>query len=76
MRIVGVMLIAATLGCGCATTQKHAATEDTGVVAPVVYTCGMHPQIRMPKTGNCPICAMGLIKSGMAWQGGLSGEKR
>lgn len=32
--------------------EPHAATE---------YTCSMHPQIRQPKPGICPICAMELI---------------
>lgn len=26
-----------------------------------VWTCSMHPQIRQPKPGKCPICFMGLI---------------
>lgn len=26
-----------------------------------VWTCSMHPQIRMPKPGQCPICGMNLI---------------
>ncbi len=26
----------------------------------VVYTCPMHPQIRQPGPGNCPICGMAL----------------
>ena len=26
-----------------------------------VWTCSMHPQIRMPEPGQCPICAMDLI---------------
>jgi Cu(I)/Ag(I) efflux system membrane fusion protein len=26
-----------------------------------VWTCSMHPQIRQPKPGRCPICAMDLI---------------
>jgi Cu+-exporting ATPase len=25
-----------------------------------IYTCPMHPQIRQPKPGNCPICGMTL----------------
>ena len=28
----------------------------------VIYTCVMHPQIKMDKPGNCPICSMTLIK--------------
>ncbi|MCS1409820.1 MAG: Cation efflux system protein CusB [Verrucomicrobia subdivision 3 bacterium] len=26
-----------------------------------VYTCSMHPQIRQPQKGKCPICAMDLV---------------
>jgi len=29
--------------------------------APTVWTCSMHPQIRLPKPGKCPICFMDLI---------------
>ena len=29
--------------------------------APTVWTCAMHPQIRMPQPGQCPICGMTLI---------------
>ncbi len=29
-----------------------------------VWTCSMHPQIRQPKPGKCPLCAMDLIPSG------------
>jgi Cu(I)/Ag(I) efflux system membrane fusion protein len=42
-----------------ATDYKHpsqqAAVEET------VWTCSMHPQIRQPKPGKCPICFMDLI---------------
>jgi Cu(I)/Ag(I) efflux system membrane fusion protein len=26
-----------------------------------IWTCAMHPQIRQPKPGKCPICAMDLV---------------
>ena len=26
-----------------------------------IWTCAMHPQIRMPEPGKCPICGMDLI---------------
>ena len=29
--------------------------------AAVKYTCPMHPQVRLPKSGKCPICSMPLI---------------
>lgn len=25
-----------------------------------VYTCPMHPEVRQPKAGSCPLCGMGL----------------
>jgi membrane fusion protein, copper/silver efflux system len=27
-----------------------------------VWTCSMHPQVRLPKPGKCPICSMPLIR--------------
>lgn len=33
---------------------------ETPVGADIIYTCPMHPQIRQPKLGNCPICGMTL----------------
>ncbi|RMD51806.1 MAG: efflux RND transporter periplasmic adaptor subunit [Nitrospirae bacterium] len=36
----------------------HKAEEVTGKT---MWTCSMHPQIRMPKPGRCPICGMELI---------------
>lgn len=26
-----------------------------------IWTCSMHPQVRMPNPGNCPICGMKLV---------------
>ena len=28
-----------------------------------IYTCSMHPQIKQPEFGLCPICGMDLIPS-------------
>lgn len=28
-----------------------------------VWTCSMHPQVRLPNSGKCPICEMPLIKA-------------
>lgn len=37
--------------------------DDAPVVAngAQVWTCSMHPQVRLPKAGKCPICSMPLI---------------
>jgi Cu+-exporting ATPase len=40
----------------------------------VIYTCPMHPQIRQPKPGNCPICGMALEPVGVADDAGPSPE--
>ena len=40
-----------------------AAADPSATTARVaaVWTCSMHPQIRMPEPGDCPICGMDLI---------------
>ena len=45
------------------TTTSHNEEEHDLVQDPVtkLWTCSMHPQIRMEKPGKCPICGMTLI---------------
>ena len=38
------------------------------------WTCSMHPQIRQPKPGKCPICFMDLIP--IATEDGVVGERQ
>src|SRR5881628_1070995 len=41
----------------------HASSAPAKATVPstgVIYTCPMHPQIRQPRPGNCPICGMAL----------------
>jgi len=54
--------IAGYLLKGIFTTHKHP-PDSTGVVKQQteIWTCSMHPQIRQPKPGKCPICGMNLI---------------
>ncbi len=42
-----------------ASTQTTASTE--GASKSTTWTCSMHPQIRQPDPGQCPICGMDLI---------------
>lgn len=35
--------------------------SNTEEAAATIWTCSMHPQIRMDEPGKCPICAMDLI---------------
>jgi Cu+-exporting ATPase len=37
-------------------SAEHAAAAPEGAI----YTCPMHPEIRQPQPGNCPICGMAL----------------
>ncbi len=48
-------------------SQAHIDAESEGKYDKVpegytgaVYTCPMHPQVRQPEAGSCPLCGMGL----------------
>jgi membrane fusion protein, copper/silver efflux system len=63
--IVGILLIGIVLGkfifqsSGSGSpTEENINTEQADNT---IWTCSMHPQIRMPEPGNCPICGMELI---------------
>jgi Cu(I)/Ag(I) efflux system membrane fusion protein len=42
-------------------SEHDALDHDAEAAAPEVWTCSMHPQIRQPKFGKCPLCFMDLI---------------
>ncbi len=44
-----------------ADTHDHATSTAKAVSGPSLWTCSMHPQIRQPNPGSCPICGMDLI---------------
>lgn len=44
--------------------------------AGAIYTCPMHPQIRQPMPGNCPICGMALEPEIATGEAGPSAELR
>lgn len=54
--------------------ETHNHEESTAVAMEDVWTCSMHPQVRQPEPGSCPICGMDLI---LAENGGseLSGDQ-
>ena len=41
-----------------------------------VWTCSMHPQVRLPKPGKCPICSMPLVPVAPAATGGKPAARR
>ncbi len=40
-----------------AESHEHTAQNDQRTI----WTCAMHPNVRMPEPGKCPICAMDLV---------------
>ncbi len=62
--IAAVTIVAFTLGAllsgGKSTSPEIGASGETSN-GPQVWTCSMHPQIKLPKEGKCPICFMDLI---------------
>jgi membrane fusion protein, copper/silver efflux system len=48
------------------TADTHASHEHDEAAVETVWTCSMHPQIRMEKEGACPICGMDLVPAGSA----------
>jgi len=43
------------------TKKEEPAVSERGTQQQQWWTCAMHPQIRQPKPGKCPICFMDLI---------------
>jgi multidrug efflux pump subunit AcrA (membrane-fusion protein) len=56
--LIVAMGVAQRIGWISAGTES-AAQESTN--SSQVYTCAMHPQIRQPSSGRCPICGMALV---------------
>ncbi len=66
--IAGSLLIAFGIGaaigargCGKSDQPESAKSEHAEHADSSVWTCSMHPQIRMNEPGQCPICGMDLI---------------
>ncbi len=41
--------------------ESSSSVEVVTAKVPEVWTCSMHPQVRLPEAGKCPICFMDLI---------------
>lgn len=66
-RLLFAALLSAFLGhtlTGCKGHPGHADEEKQA--AGQIWTCPMHPSIRSPKPGSCPICGMDLVPAGPA----------
>lgn len=69
VRLLAVLAVVAAFAAGMLAGRDDAPTPanqpaDAGHQAPgqdAVWTCSMHPQIKLPRAGQCPICFMDLI---------------
>ncbi len=60
--IIAAFIIGFLLRGGSKETREYPVQIDIAEEAAVqVWTCAMHPQIRLPEPGKCPICGMELI---------------
>src|SRR5487761_2631235 len=56
--VVWAIILCLFFGVSCK-SKKEPAAQVTAQQE--FYTCAMHPQIKEPHPGNCPICGMKLI---------------
>lgn len=61
----GYLLGSARSGSG-GRSNAPGGMADVPSTAKQVYTCSMHPQVRLDQPGNCPICEMPLIPAASA----------
>ena len=74
-----ILVIVAAGGAAGWLYQKGWFKDDGGGHSKVehkvqLWTCSMHPQIRMEKPGKCPICAMDLIQLVQSGTSGMDTE--
>lgn len=65
--LVGAVAVGSYLIGRSRAPAPHApAGARTEAAAAQVWTCSMHPQVRLPNPGSCPICEMPLIPAASA----------
>lgn len=58
--IVLAVVILAAIGVFLGNQPLNRSTQNTAAVNGQIWTCSMHPQVRLPRPGPCPICSMPL----------------
>lgn len=54
--------------------QHESGEAETPSAGETIWTCSMHPQVRLPGPGQCPVCGMDLIPVSAGPDGDLSGD--
>ncbi len=71
---VVILLAGLFVGRGCSHSSRQESVSGVQTAGKEeVWTCSMHPQIRLPGPGKCPICEMPLIVAAAA-QTGAGGQ--
>lgn len=68
-----ILIVGLVLGWGFrAMTSDNTAphAHEAGEGLPSIWTCSMHPNIKLPEAGDCPICGMDLIPANTGADGG------
>ena len=64
LKATGILLIGLLLGWilfGGNNTSNEIHEHTTEQAENTIWTCSMHPQIKQPEAGKCPLCGMDLI---------------
>jgi membrane fusion protein, copper/silver efflux system len=75
LALLALVLLVLLANRGCGSGHNHDTASVSGAPAGV-YSCPMHPQIRQPEFGQCPLCGMDLVpiagdRGGEAEEAGL-----
>jgi len=69
--LLPLALFAAGWWFGLPAESDKSDLSDTSGMSDEIWTCSMHPQIRQPNPGLCPICEMDLIPLKDSGEGGI-----
>ncbi len=61
IHIITALALALTVACSSPDDSVEQPSEHSHAEAATTYTCPMHPQVKQPKPGKCPICGMDLV---------------
>jgi membrane fusion protein, copper/silver efflux system len=61
--VIGTVLLLGIAGFILIQPRGEPSTGKESAQPGKIYTCSMHPQVRLPSPGTCPICGMPLIPS-------------
>lgn len=59
--VIATLVLGATLGWVLKSFSTSELEHSHEAVATGLWTCSMHPNVKLPEAGDCPICGMELI---------------